>query len=150
MIGCNAPVAHPTLRMIAAAIDVSLVLCAMGLFLGAIHLGGGDVAVNDRSVLIAYVVAGILFGTFYKLLFTLSNADTPGIQWTGMRLVDFDGLPPRMPQRLQRLAGGFVSTVAAGLGLLWALVDEETLTWHDHISKTFLTTAPPGSDQTNS
>jgi hypothetical protein len=25
------------------------------------------------------------------------------------------------------------------LGLLWALVDEETLSWHDHSSKTFLT-----------
>ena len=27
-----------------------------------------------------------------------------------------------------------------GLGLVWALVDEENLTWHDHISKTFPTT----------
>ena len=26
-------------------------------------------------------------------------------------------------------------------GLIWALVDEESLTWHDHISKTFPTTA---------
>ena len=27
----------------------------------------------------------------------------------------------------------------AGLGLLWALVDEESLTWQDHISHTFPT-----------
>jgi hypothetical protein len=25
------------------------------------------------------------------------------------------------------------------LGMLWALVDEEALTWHDHMSKTFPT-----------
>jgi hypothetical protein len=37
------------------------------------------------------------------------------------------------------MASGFLSLAAGGLGLLWALVDEETLTWHDHISKTFPT-----------
>ncbi len=33
----------------------------------------------------------------------------------------------------------FLSLMAGGIGLLWGLVDEETLTWHDHISKTFPT-----------
>ena len=28
---------------------------------------------------------------------------------------------------------------SAGLGLLWSLADEESLTWHDHMSKTFPT-----------
>jgi hypothetical protein len=32
-----------------------------------------------------------------------------------------------------------VSFIAAGIGLLWALVDEERLTWHDYMSKTFPT-----------
>jgi len=27
-----------------------------------------------------------------------------------------------------------LSMASAGLGLVWALVDEENLTWHDHIS----------------
>jgi hypothetical protein len=54
-------------------------------------------------------------------------------------LVNFDGQKPTQRQRFQRLASGFLSLFAAGLGLLWALVDEETLTWHDHISRTFPT-----------
>jgi hypothetical protein len=29
--------------------------------------------------------------------------------------------------------------LAAGTGLIWALVDEDSLTWHDHISGTFPT-----------
>jgi len=32
-----------------------------------------------------------------------------------------------------------LSLCSLGLGLVWALVDEESLTWHDHISKTFPT-----------
>jgi hypothetical protein len=40
---------------------------------------------------------------------------------------------------MHRLASGALSFCAAGLGFLWALVDEETLTWHDHISRTFPT-----------
>jgi hypothetical protein len=27
------------------------------------------------------------------------------------------------------------------MGLIWALVDEDSLTWHDHISSTFPTLA---------
>ena len=46
---------------------------------------------------------------------------------------------PTRTQRFYRTASGFLSLLAAGVGLLWGLVDEETLTWHDHISKTFPT-----------
>ena len=32
-----------------------------------------------------------------------------------------------------------IALLAAGIGMLWALVDEDGLTWHDHISGTFPT-----------
>jgi hypothetical protein len=38
-----------------------------------------------------------------------------------------------------RALSACLSFCAGGIGLLWALVDEEKLTWHDHISKTFPT-----------
>jgi uncharacterized RDD family membrane protein YckC len=56
-------------------------------------------------------------------------------------VVNFDGHRPSRRQRFYRLAGGAVGVVAAGMGLLWAIFDEERLTWHDHISKTFPTVA---------
>ena len=34
---------------------------------------------------------------------------------------------------------GIIGFMAAGLGLVWSLVDEERLTWHDLMSKTFPT-----------
>jgi uncharacterized RDD family membrane protein YckC len=57
----------------------------------------------------------------------------------GLRLVDFDGNPPSPGRRYQRLVGSILSVLAGGMGLIWALVDEERLTWHDHISSTFPT-----------
>jgi hypothetical protein len=53
--------------------------------------------------------------------------------------VDFDGRRPDREQRGVRQVAGLLSLLSAGLGLVWALVDEEKLTWHDHISKTFPT-----------
>ena len=61
------------------------------------------------------------------------------MRWTSLALINFDGQAPTRKQRLARTASGFLSLAAGGLGLVWSLVDEETLTWHDHISKTFLT-----------
>ena len=42
-------------------------------------------------------------------------------------------------QRLVRMAVGWVSLRSAAMGLIWALADHETRTWHDHMSQTFVT-----------
>jgi hypothetical protein len=52
-------------------------------------------------------------------------------------VLDFDGRPPSRKQRLLRIAAGLLSVLPAGIGFLWALMDEEHLTFHDHISQTF-------------
>jgi uncharacterized RDD family membrane protein YckC len=62
------------------------------------------------------------------------------MRFAGLHLVDFDGRRPDREQRAIRQVAGLLSVLSAGLGLVWALVDEENLTWHDHISKTFPTT----------
>ena len=73
--------------------------------------------------------------------------DSPGKRWTHLRLTNFDGYPPdRMPHRLVRWAASTLSVAAVAAGVLWAMVDEESLTWHDHISKTFLTLREPESN----
>ncbi len=53
----------------------------------------------------------------------------------GLRLLHFDGRPADRRQRLLRLASGCLSLLPLGVGFLWALVDEERLTFHDHISR---------------
>jgi uncharacterized RDD family membrane protein YckC len=75
----------------------------------------------------------------YKLVWTVAGRDSIGMSFAGLRLVDFDGNPPSSERRYQRMFGSFLSLLAAGTGLIWALVDEDSLTWHDHISGTFPT-----------
>jgi uncharacterized RDD family membrane protein YckC len=138
VIYCDAPVALPAHRMIAAAFDASMVVIAAGLFLAIFVLAGGNVVVSKQSVPILLCLAAVL-GFFYRALFCMANGDTPGMRFAGLKLVDFDGRVPDREQRSLRQLASVLSFLSAGLGLVWALVDEENLTWHDHISKTFPT-----------
>ena len=137
-IYCDAPVAIPAHRAMAAALDGSMILIATAIFGIIFYLAGGQVLFNAKTwpVLVAVVAA---FVVLYEILWCMADGDTAGMRWARLTLVDFDGQRPRRKQRFYRLASGILSLLAAGIGLLWALVDEETLTWHDHISKTFPT-----------
>jgi len=131
-------VAVPLQRFLAAAVDTSLVLVAVGVFLTIFYLAGGEMVLNRQTLPFLGGVAAVI-GLFYRALWCLGNGDSPGMRFAGLRLVDFDGRRPNRDQRITRQVAGLLSLLSAGLGLVWALVDEESLTWHDHISKTFPT-----------
>jgi len=138
VIYCDAPVALPVHRLMAVAADASMIAIALGLFLAIFYLSGGRIVFTKPSLLLfGGVIAAVVF--LYRMLWCLGGGDTPGMRFAGLRLVDFDGRRPEREQRTIRLAASMLSIVSAGLGLVWALVDEENLTWHDHISKTFPT-----------
>ncbi len=138
VIYCDAPVAMPTHRLIAAAFDASVVLLAVALVLGIFFVSGGRIELSRQNVSF-FVCVVVMLALFYRSLWCLANGDSPGMRFAGLRLVDFDGRPPDRDQRSMRQLAGLLSVISAGLGLVWALVDEESLTWHDHISKTFPT-----------
>lgn len=136
---CNAPVALSAHRALAAALDTGLGAIALMLFFLTLQLVGGAATLAAALSLPVYCTVAVLFQIFYRLLFCLANADTPGMRWCGLRLVSFHGRPLTSRQRVFRLAAALVSLVAAGLGILWALVDEERLAWHDYMSRSFPT-----------
>lgn len=137
-IYCDARVAIPAHRAMAAAIDASIVVMALAIFGIVFRLAGGVFVLNSRTAPVFLgVVAGVVI--LYRLLWCLANGDTIGQKWTRLRLVNFDGQRPTRMQRFYRTVSGSLSLLAGGVGLLWSLVDEETLTWHDHMSKTFPT-----------
>lgn len=138
VIYCDAPVALPAHRAMAAAIDIAMVLVGVALFLAIFFVSGGVIAITKQNIPFFGGVA-VVMALFYRLLWVLADGDTPGMRFAGLRLVDFDGRKPDREQRGMRQIAGILSIVSAGLGLVWALVDEESLTWHDHISKTFPT-----------
>ncbi len=137
---CDAPVAPIGLRTRAAVVDAA-VMAAASAFGVALFLFGGGQFSFDKHVLPFFVLALVTIPLSYKLLWTFVARDTPGMHWAGLRLVDFDGNPPSQSRRYQRLFGSILSLLAGCIGLIWAFVDEDALTWHDHISATFPTIA---------
>jgi uncharacterized RDD family membrane protein YckC len=135
---CGAPVAMARHRVIASAVDSGLALGTLGVFVGTLRLAGVEVVLTKETLPI-YGAAAVVIMLFYRVLFCIANRDTPGIYWTGLQVLDFDGRTPSRRQRWHRLLGGFVGAIAAGIGLIWAVFDEERLTWHDYMSKTFPT-----------
>jgi uncharacterized RDD family membrane protein YckC len=135
-IYCDSPVAQPIHRLMAAALDSSMIVIALGLFLLTFHICGGSVVLNAKTAVLYLGIYAVIW-FFYRALFGICGADTPGMLWTDLRLVNFEGETPDREQRIYRMFGGVLGFLSAGLGLVWSLVDEEHLTWHDHISKTF-------------
>jgi uncharacterized RDD family membrane protein YckC len=138
VIYCSDPVASIMHRTLATVADIVMVLIAVGLFAIAFSLCGGEIKF-DRNTILVYAAIPFLIGMFYKLLWAIAGADSPGMVWAGLHTVNFDGKRPGPQQRLIRLFGGCLGIAAIAIGFVWAFVDEETLTWHDHISNTFAT-----------
>jgi uncharacterized RDD family membrane protein YckC len=137
-IPCDAPVAPATMRAEAAFIDGAIMLGPVILGMAVFLYEGGRFVMNKNT---APFWLAVLFTipVLYKLLWSWAGRDSVGMSAMGLRLVDFYGNPPSRELRYQRAMASFISFLAAGIGLVWALVDEDALTWHDHMSSTFPT-----------
>jgi uncharacterized RDD family membrane protein YckC len=137
---CDAPVAPPSLRTQAALVD-GLLMAAGSVFGLVAYAWAGGSFVLDKHVVPFLAIALLTVPVFYKALWTIAGCDSIGMTSAGLRLVNFDGNPPSHDRRYHRMFGSFISLLAGGIGMIWALVDEDGLTWHDHISSTFPTIA---------
>ncbi len=137
VVSCDSPVAPTMHRAIAAGIDCSLALAGYVIFLALYFMLGGEFSWNRLNLEI-FSGALLLIGFTYGLVWTLAGADTAGMRYTGLRLTTFEGFPPERRHRVMRFIGACLSLCTV-VGRLWSLADEESLTWHDHISRTFPT-----------
>ena len=138
VICCDAPVAAPMHRGCAAAIDGGMILTACGLFFTIFNLLGGTFPVSKPAIAVMGA-APVLIAMFYGFVWVCVGGRTPGMRALHLTLINFDGNPPDGMSRWLRYLGASLGYCAGGLGLLWGLLDEESLAWHDHISKTFPT-----------
>lgn len=136
------PAAPPQVRLKAACADTGLVAAGVALAALPFHLMGGSFEMA-RGAAVYYAGAVAAMALFYHLFWSVLGRETPGMQLFGLRLLTFDGSRPGWRLRVLRLGAVCLSIVAAGIGLVWALVDEEKLTWQDHISETFPITHDP-------
>jgi len=142
VIDCDAPVAAPMHRACATAIDASMILIAYGIFISVFYALGGSIPAG-KPVMMVLAAAGVLIAMFYGFVWVCAGGRTLGMRLLRLTLINFDGYPPDRTSRWQRYLGACLGYCAGGLGLLWALLDEENLAWHDHISKTFPTFCGP-------
>ena len=57
---------------------------------------------------------------------------------SGIQVASFTGDTPTARQYMLRATGYLLSAGTCFLGFLWVLWDEDGLTWHDRLSKTYL------------
>lgn len=136
---CKAPVARPEHRAVAAFIDGGIILASWMVIAAIYMLWGRGPWQTTPLALAAYGTLGLGVVVLYSLLWALANGESAGLRAARLRILNFDGRPATRQQRLARVASAWISVAPAALGLVWALLDEETLTWHDQISKTFPT-----------
>ncbi len=135
---CDQPVATPTHRLVASAIDGALILFGFGVLVSMFEVLGGSFGAGKMQW-IGLAATLALVSMFYGLIWAIAGRETAGMHFTDLQLITFDGFQLDARSRALRFASTWLSFCSGGLGLLWAVADEENLTWHDHISKTFPT-----------
>lgn len=124
-------------RLLALTVDGTLI-CAAVLAAGAMFAANASSLPGPRGMGIAAGAALVVAAVLYELLFfTLAQA-TPGMKYAHIGLRTFGDEKPTREQRWRRLAAIGLSVLPAGLGLMWALFDEQSLCWHDRLSQTYL------------
>jgi len=131
-------------RFVAGLADTLVLLLGGGLFALIFWRAGGQLSPGPLNLAVLAFIA-IFFILAYFGLFTALTSSTPGLLWMGLEVRTMDGLRPSPQESFWRAFGYLVSGSAIMMGFLWALVDSESLTWHDRMSGTFLTRASPES-----
>jgi uncharacterized RDD family membrane protein YckC len=128
-----APLGH---RAMSGLVDFSLTLAAFLLFVmvfaaSTTHLPSGRIAVIGAGAILF-----AMWGLYQFLFFTLTDA-TPGMRYAKIALCTFDDENPSRSVLRARIFAMLLSALPLGLGFLWSFFDEDTLGWHDRITRTY-------------
>jgi uncharacterized RDD family membrane protein YckC len=130
---CVAPMGQ---RFLAGCADALLVLVAAAVFMALVLR---EVPAPDSRIGFALVaVLPLALWAIYEYLFLVHCATTPGMRLAGLELASFDSEIIRRRSRRARALASMLSAFPLALGLIWALLDDDTLCWHDRITRTYL------------
>jgi hypothetical protein len=124
-------------RMMATVVDAGLI---MGLVFGTIYLISSNVdqLPGKRMFEVLTVLAVLGFAALYEWFFLTFAKVTPGMRYAQLSLCTFDEQLPTREQVKGRLKAMLISVLPVGLGMLWSVFDEDQMSWHDRLSKTYL------------
>lgn len=124
-------------RFLAAVIDTALVLTATALFC-VIVLSITKFLPQGKAAGLTAIVLSATFWLAYHYAFLVFSGLTPGMQVAQLELSSFEGCYPLRRTRGARAWAMGISCMSLGMGFAWAMVDEDSLGWHDRITCTYL------------
>jgi uncharacterized RDD family membrane protein YckC len=124
-------------RLVAPLVDAALIatiLLGPALVVASRFGHSRPTKIAELGAVLVILLAGMLYHTLCLLL----AGATPGMNLAGISLCTFDDQIPTRDQLRSRLGALLLSLLPVGLGIAWALFDEDHLSWHDRLSKTYL------------
>lgn len=123
-------------RMMAAIVDSALVLVAFLLFV-LVFVACTAHPPTGKAGMVAGAAVLVGFFVLYQWLFFTFSHGTPGMRYAKIALCTFDDENPTRQAMRARVGGLLLSALPLGLGYLWALFDDDRLTWHDRMTQTY-------------
>jgi uncharacterized RDD family membrane protein YckC len=135
-------VAPLDLRVMSAAVDTLAVLAGFLGFTAVFVLassrflpGGLHMSLQTATISAAGIV--VLLGVLYQYVFFTFSDATPGMRYARIGLCTFSDDNPTREAMRRRILALMLSAAPFGLGLLWCLLDDDRLGWHDRISRMY-------------
>ena len=143
-----------TSRLIAFVIDIiiiSAVIFSTSWFIATtfrlLQLGPIIKELDQRSPVLAnltsiitspifYSLISILFIASYYVFFWTIAGQTPGKGIMGLRVLSRRGTRLKVGYAILRYLGYYLSIIPFGLGIIWILIDDRRLAWHDKLAGT--------------
>jgi len=126
-------------RLMAAMVDGCCIGAALVGFATVVsYISGPALQAMSKPMLAAtvaftFAIAALL----YQLLFFSLNEATPGMRYARLGLCMFADANPTRKQMRRRVLAQALAVCPLGLGLLWVLLDDDRLGWHDRISRMY-------------
>ncbi len=124
------------LRVMAFAVDLIMVGFAFLLFTGVTAHFAHHLPTGMPGAIAAAVTYAALYPLYELLFFTFSD-QTPGMRYARIGLCTLSDENPTRAAIRRRILAQLIALCPFGLGILWALLDEDGLGWHDRISRMY-------------
>ncbi len=123
-------------RLMAGAVDCLLVLASFVASVAAFAWMAGPIVFAPA---LGIAAGALLVGLYlaYQLIFFTMSDQTPGMRYARIGLCTFSDENPTRRAMRKRVLAQVVAVAPMGLGLAWALLDEDRLGWHDRMSRMY-------------
>jgi uncharacterized RDD family membrane protein YckC len=133
------------LRLMAGIVDGCIISAGLLAFVAVFAWIAGPLPVGPltlqniaiQNTLIGAAIALVSLIVLYQLLFFTFSDATPGMRYARIGLCTLDDENPTRVAMRRRILALAVSAAPLGIGILWAWLDSDRLSWHDRLSRMY-------------